>query len=111
MTQPQQAHTEGTPWHIEKSAKSGYNIKDADNNVPAIARVYLDGPEGLARAELLASAPTLRADNANLRRVVQLALDAFDNDYHRSPKEEKRFFAGEDSAIKSLHIALNKKEV
>lgn len=78
MTQAQQPHTEGLPWHVEKSTKSGYNIRDVDNNVPAIARVYLGGPSGLARAELLASAPTLEDKNAELRVALTMLLDHID---------------------------------
>ena len=59
-----------TELEVTKSTKVGYNIRDKHGN-PAFARVYLDGEEGLALANLIIVAPKLLT---MMREIVDLEL-------------------------------------
>ena len=58
-----------TELEVTKSTKVGYNIRDKHGN-PAFARVYLDGEEGLALANLFVAAPKLLGALKNILRSL-----------------------------------------
>ena len=79
MSQTETQHAR-TPWQVETSSHGGSNVRDADGNVPAIARVYDSHGQAKANAALIVRAVNSHAALvAACEKLAERFQDLMDN--------------------------------
>lgn len=68
-------HTPG-PWYVESKELNSYTIHSDEIDLATVWGIDIDDAEAYANAQLMAQAPSLKAENERLREANRVMLDA-----------------------------------